>query len=84
MEEDLLAKGIALESLYWPERVKHWFFAHGGKLDPETGVPIFAGALAVLAQWLLEILDAFASGEFVHNWEKDELTHALQNPKHPS
>jgi hypothetical protein len=62
MKEDLLAKGIAPQSLDWPERAKRWFFAHGGKLDPEIGVSICAGALAVPAQRLLEILDASASG----------------------
>ena len=37
MEADILAKGIAPESLNWPTRAKNWFFAHGGRLDLETG-----------------------------------------------
>jgi hypothetical protein len=37
MEADILAKGIAPESLNWPKRAKNWFFAHGGRLDLETG-----------------------------------------------
>ena len=37
MEVDILAKGITPESLNWPKRVKNWFFAHGGRLDLETG-----------------------------------------------
>ena len=37
MEADILAKGITPESLNWPKRAKNWFFAHGGRLDLETG-----------------------------------------------
>ena len=37
MEVDILAKGITPESLNWPKRAKNWFFAHGGRLDLETG-----------------------------------------------
>ena len=37
MEANILAKGITPESLNWPKRVVNWFFAHGGRLDLETG-----------------------------------------------
>ena len=37
MEADILAKGITPESLNWPKRAKNWFFAHGGRLDLESG-----------------------------------------------
>jgi hypothetical protein len=36
MKSDILAKGIAPESINWPERAKNWFFAQGGRLDLET------------------------------------------------
>ena len=37
MEADLRAKGIRLGTEGWPERAKHWWYGHGGKLCPETG-----------------------------------------------
>ena len=37
MEADILTKGITPKSLNWPKCAKNWFFAHGGRLDLETG-----------------------------------------------
>ena len=36
-EQDLLAKGVQLATLNWPDRSRTWFFGVGGTLDPETG-----------------------------------------------
>ena len=83
MEEDLLAKGIHPYSLDWPECSKNWFFTHGGSLDPQTGEPVIGGKIRRAAQTLIDIVDPSASGAFVPNREKDELTYALQTPKHP-
>ena len=35
-EADLIAKGITPETSSWPDRSKHWFYAHGGSVDPQT------------------------------------------------
>jgi hypothetical protein len=35
MEDDLIAKGIILETLKWNDRSRDWFYRHGGKLDSE-------------------------------------------------
>ena len=77
MEADLLAKGIHPFSIDWPERSKNWFFAHGGALDPKIGEPVVGGQIRTVAQRLFDIVDASASGAFVPNQEKDELTYAL-------
>ena len=77
MEEDLLAKGIHPFSLEWPECSKNWFFTHGGSLDPQIGEPVIGGQIGIVAQRLIDIVDASASGAFVPNREKDELTYAL-------
>ena len=82
IEADLLAKGIPPFSIDWPERSKYWFFMHGGKLDPETGEAVVGETIRRVAQRLFDIIDASASGAFVPNQEKDELTYALQIPKH--
>ena len=82
MEADLLAKGIHPFSIERPERSKNCFFAHGESLDPETGEPIIGGEIRIVAQRLFDIVDASASGTFVPNREKDELTYALQTPEH--
>ena len=83
MEADLLAKGIPPFSIDWHERSKNWFFTHGGKLDPETGEAVVGETIGRAAQRLFDIIDAFASGAFVPNREKDELTYALETPEHP-
>ena len=33
-EAALIAKGITPGTVDWPERSKHWFYGHGGSLDP--------------------------------------------------
>ena len=83
MKADLFAKGIHPFSLEWPERSKNWFFAHGGSLDPQTGEPVIGGKIKTAPQRLIDIVDASASGAFVPNREKDELTYALHTPEHP-
>jgi hypothetical protein len=35
MVDDLIAKGIILETLKWNDRSRDWFYGHGGKLDSE-------------------------------------------------
>ena len=82
-EEDLFAKGINPFLIDWSERSKNWFFTHGGSLDPETGEPVIGGEIRTAAQRLIDIVDAYASGVFVPNREKDELTYALETPEHP-
>ena len=77
MEEDLLAKGIQTFSIDWPKRFKNWFFTHDGSLDPETGESVDGGTIKEAARRLFYIVDASASGAFVPNREKDELTYAL-------
>ena len=67
MEADLLAKGIAPFSIDWSERSKNWFFAHGGKLDPETGEAVVGETIGRAARRLFYIVDASASGAFVPN-----------------
>ena len=36
-EQDIMATGIIPATLDWPERAKYYYFAHGGKLNPEDG-----------------------------------------------
>ena len=77
MEANLLTKGIHLFSLEWSECSKNWFFTHGGSLDKQTGEPVIGGEIRTATQRLIDIVDASASGAFVPNQEKDELTYAL-------
>ena len=43
------------------------FFAHGGSLDPQTREPVIGGEIETVAQRLIDIVDAYASGAFVPN-----------------
>jgi hypothetical protein len=45
MEADIIAKGIEPESAKWPPCMKNWFFDHGGRLDPETGLAVYGQKL---------------------------------------
>jgi hypothetical protein len=40
MEEDLLAQGTIPAVVGWPERVKNWYYAHGGTINSEDGTLI--------------------------------------------
>ena len=41
IEADLRKREITPGTNVWPERAKHWWYAHGGTLDPKTGETIF-------------------------------------------
>ena len=38
MEQEMLARGVTPETIAknWSERSKHWFYGHGGSVDPDT------------------------------------------------
>ena len=77
MEAGLLAKRLHPFSIEWPKHSKNWFFTHGRSLDPEIEELVVGGEIRIAAQRLFDIVDASASGAFVPNQEKDELTYAL-------
>jgi hypothetical protein len=54
-----------------------------GIAGPTDREPVIGGEIGRAAQRLIDIVDAFASGAFVPNQEKDELTYALQTLEHP-
>jgi len=38
MEQEMLTRGVTPETIAknWSERSKHWFYVHGGSVDPDT------------------------------------------------
>ena len=52
-------------------------FRAWGSLDPQTEELVIGGEIKTTAQRLIDIVDASASGAFVPNREKDELTYTL-------
>ena len=82
MEDDLTARGIVLATFDWPQRVKHFFYAHGGSLNPEDGSLITSDDIREAANRLDEALKAMSEGSFKPDREKDELTYALGTPEH--
>ena len=83
-ENDLLDKGIELETMNWPDRCRTWFFGAGGTLDPVSGRCRWTDEqLAILVKKIQHYIDAAQQGTFVPDREKDELTMALGNPEHP-
>jgi hypothetical protein len=85
MEDDLIAKGIILETLKWNDRSRDWFYGHGGKLDSE-GKCVYRKKhdedplpIDVLRSASKDVEE----GRFHPEREKDELTRALGNNEHP-
>ena len=83
MEQDLIDKDIIPTTINWPERSRNWYYAHGGRLDPETGKCIYGPNIHQAAERLQEVIQAVAQQTFQPDREKDELTYDLQNPEHP-
>jgi hypothetical protein len=84
MEQEMLARGVTPETIAknWSERSKHWFYGHGGSVDPDTGALVWGQEISRAAERLVRAREAVQSGEFRPNREKDELTYALENPEH--
>ena len=82
MEADLRAKGITLGTEGWPERAKHWWYAHGGYLDPETGMCTHREKTFTPTQKLIDAMAEAQAGLYRVDRENDELTKALGNPEH--
>ena len=82
MKADLIAKGIEPESAKWPQRSKNWFFGHGERLDPETGVVVYGQKLQTAVERLAYAIQAKEFGAFKPNREKNEVTYANGTAKH--
>jgi hypothetical protein len=81
-EQELIDKGLVLEFLNWPERAKHWFFAHRDRLDLETGKVMYGERIQAIAERFYQAHTVAQSGEWQPNRDKDELTYAPGNPEH--
>jgi len=82
-EAALIEKGITPGTSDWPLRSKQWFYAHGGRLDPETGkVTIAKDQIKEVAQELAKAIKHAREGKYKPERENDELTRALGNPEH--
>ena len=83
MEADLTTKGIPLGTAGWPERAKHWWYGHGGKLHPEIGKCMHRDKVFTPTQKLIDAMADAAAGKYRVDREKDELTRALGNDEKP-
>jgi hypothetical protein len=83
MEEDLLAKGIILAVFDWPDRLKNWYYAHGGRLNPDDGTLEFPPTLREKAIESMKKIEDVKASRLKVDREIDELTLALGNPEHP-
>jgi hypothetical protein len=82
MENELRNKGITLGTKGWLERAKHWWYGHGGSLDPATGECVHRKqTFTPIAKLVKEMEDAQA-GLIRVDRENDKLTHALGNAEH--
>jgi hypothetical protein len=53
MEENLLAQGTIPAVLDWPERVKNWYYAHGGTINSKD-VPLITTLVTRGCTWNIE------------------------------
>ena len=82
MENDLIAKGIVPQTLSWPKRTRYYFYAHGGTLDPDTGMFVTSDVLREATQRLNDVIRRTEEGTFKLNRENDELAYAFGNAEH--
>jgi hypothetical protein len=83
MKEDLLAQGTIPTVVDWPERVKNWYYAHGGIINSEDGTLDYAPSLRDAALEILKIIEDVRVGKVKVDREIDEVTMALKNLEHP-
>ena len=74
MEADLRAKGITLGTEGWLKRAKHWWYGHGGLLDPETGMCKHRNQCFTPTQKLIDAMANAAAGKYQVYRKNDELT----------
>jgi hypothetical protein len=82
MENKLRNNGITLGTEGWPERAKHWWYGHGGSLDPATRDCVHRKQTFTPTAKLVNAMEDAQVGLIRVDRENNELTHALGNPKH--
>ena len=79
IEADLRSRGIPVGTDGWDERAKLWWYAHGGKLDLETGECVFQGQIVQPTKDIIKAMEDAQKGLFRPDREKDVLWRALGN-----
>lgn len=64
METGLLERGIVLATANWPERSKHWYYAHSETLNPSDGSLLLSDEIREAASRLMDAVEASAQGTF--------------------
>src|SRR5215216_3391132 len=82
-EQQMVDAAVTPVTLSWPPRVRNWFYAHGGALDPKTSQVSKKASLKGAEDKLLVAIEEARMRVFTPNRENDELTRALGNPEHP-
>jgi hypothetical protein len=83
MKQDLITKGIISAVFHWPERSKNWYYAHGGRLNPDDGTLEFSPTLREKALELMNKIEDLKASRLKVDREMDDLTMAPGNPEHP-
>ena len=72
--------------LFRSDQSKFWLFAHGAGLDPKTGQIVAQGKwkdkIAKITTDLEDAIKKVRNGLYIPDRENDELSLALENPKH--
>ena len=71
MEADMRAREITPGTDGWPERSKHWWYVHGGTLNPETGAKIFQEKILIPSKALIQAMADAQAGKFRPEREND-------------
>jgi hypothetical protein len=83
MKEDLLAQGTIPAIYDWPERVKNWYYAHGGTINSEDGTLDLPPSFREVALEILKTIEDVRVGKVNVDRDMDELTTTLKNPEYP-
>jgi hypothetical protein len=82
MENELRNRGITPGIEGWPKRAKHWWYEHGGSLDPAIGECVHRKQTFTPTTKLVKAMEDDQEGLIHVDRDNDELTHALENPEH--
>jgi hypothetical protein len=73
---------IIAQNHEWLERVRHWFYTHGGNLSNDGSLEFIHNIKDIMENIVYVVVKTSKAG-FVPDREKDELTLALSKPEHP-
>jgi hypothetical protein len=65
MEHDCIVRGLIPATIDWPERARTYYYARGGRINPEDGTLVPGDQIREIVARLVELICVTAEGTFV-------------------